>query len=81
MVKNKTKIWESNLSQLFPLLDCNSWQHEDQRTRRWQRHSKTTAISILCSKQGASLFFPMFKCSTFSFPLYAHVCITIRPMV
>ena len=46
---------------------------------RWQRHSETTAIKILCSKQVASLFFPMFKCSqkcTFSFLLYAHVCIT-----
>ena len=27
------------------------------------RHSETTAISILCSKQAASLFFPLFKCS------------------
>ena len=30
---------------------------------RWQRHSETTAISILCSKQAASLLFPMFKCT------------------
>ena len=47
---------------------------------RWQRHSETTAISILCSKQTASLLLPMFKCSwkrTFSFLLYSHVCITI----
>jgi len=29
---------------------------------RWQRHSETTAISILCSKRAASFFFPMFKC-------------------
>jgi len=27
------------------------------------RHSKTTAIKILCSKQAASVFFPRFKCS------------------
>jgi len=26
---------------------------------RWQRHSETTAISILCSKQAANFFFPM----------------------
>jgi len=26
------------------------------------RHSETTAIPILYSKQAASLFFPMFKC-------------------
>jgi len=42
-------------------------------------HSKTTAIPILCSKQAASFFFPMFKRSTkctFSFLLYVHVCIT-----
>ena len=25
---------------------------------RWQRHSETTAISILCTKQAASFFFP-----------------------
>jgi len=30
---------------------------------RWQRHSETTAISILCSKKAASLFSPLFKCS------------------
>jgi len=30
---------------------------------RWQRHWETTVISILCSKQTASLFSPMFKCS------------------
>jgi len=30
---------------------------------RWQRRSETTAISILCSKQAANLFFPLFKCS------------------
>jgi len=29
---------------------------------RWQRHSETTAISILCSKQAAGLFLPMVKC-------------------
>ena len=47
---------------------------------RWQRHSETTAISILCNKQAASLLFPLFKCCwkrTFSFLLYAHVCISI----
>ena len=30
---------------------------------RWQRHSETTTISILCRKQAANLFFPMFKCN------------------
>jgi len=43
---------------------------------RWQRHSETTAISILCSKQAANLHFPMFKCSwkrTFSF-LFVRPC-------
>ena len=30
---------------------------------RWQRHLETTAISILCRKQAASLSLPMFKCS------------------
>jgi len=28
-----------------------------------KRHSETTAISILCSKQAASLLLPMFKSS------------------
>jgi len=28
-----------------------------------KRHSEATAIKILCSKQAASLLFPMFKCS------------------
>jgi len=44
------------------------------------RHSETTAIPALCNTQAASLFSPMLKCSlkrTFSFLLYAHVCITI----
>jgi len=47
---------------------------------RWQRHSETTAISIFCSKQAASFFFPMLERSeksAFSFLLYMHVCITI----
>jgi len=44
---------------------------------RWQKHSETTAIKILCSKQAVSLFFPMFKCSknvlfrSFCTPIYA----------
>ena len=33
---------------------------------RWQRHSETTAIKILCSKRAACLIFPMFKCSQMS---------------
>ena len=32
-------------------------------TLRWQRHSETTPMSKLCSKQVASLFYPLFKCS------------------
>jgi len=59
-----TNIWCSNIYWAF----------------RWQRHSETSAISILCSKQAVSLFFPMFKCSkkrTFSFLLHNHVCISI----
>jgi len=50
-----------------------SWSAHGYWALRWQRHSETSAPSILCSKQAAILFLPMFKRSQ-KYSLFSFFC-------